>query len=159
MMMARVAWYLLVVFVLGLYTACSRAPATPEDEIRQLISKLEDAAEEKDIGVLQKHISESYSDEEDRDKNTLKGIFAYYFLQNRSIHLLTRVESVVLSHPDAAEISVYAAMAGTRIANAAILPKISADLYRFDGNLKKEGDGTWRLVEASWHPATTEDFR
>jgi len=149
---------LLASMALSLSAACSRPPPTPEDEIRQLIADLEDAVREKNIAKLKGHVSEHYLDAKQRTKQDIKGILAYYFLQNRSIHLLTRVQSVRFPEPDLAEITVFAAMAGTKIPDATLLPKIDADLYRFDATLKKESDETWRLQEASWHPATTEDF-
>ena len=157
--MSRTSLLLFLSLLLAVCAGCSNPPSTPEDEIRQLISTMEDAVREKQIGSLKQHISESYNDEENRDKNALKGIFAYYFLQNRSIHLLTRVESIELPRPGTAEVALFVAMAGRRIADVALLHQISADLYRFDGTFMKEEDGIWRLVEASWHPATTEDFR
>jgi hypothetical protein len=138
--------------------ACSRPPPSPEDEIRQLIALLEDAVRKKDITPLKAHISERYRDEEQRDKQAMKGVLAYYFLQHRSIHLLTRIESLRFPQPRTAEISVFAAMAGTQIPDASWLPRVQADIYRFDATWEKESDGVWRLQKASWHPATTEDF-
>jgi hypothetical protein len=138
--------------------ACSRPTPTPEDEIRQLVAVLEDAVREKDITTIKAHISERYRDEEQRDKQALKAVLAYYFLQHRSIHLLTRMESLRFPRPGTAEITVFAAMAGTQIPDASWLPRIQADVYRFDAAWEKETGGVWRLREASWHPATTEDF-
>jgi hypothetical protein len=138
--------------------ACSRPPPTPEDEIRQRVAVLEDAVRKKDITTLKAHISGRYRDEEQRDKQALKAILAYYFLQHRSIHLLTRIESLRFPQPGTAEITIFAAMAGTQIPDASWLPRLQADVYRFDATWEKETDGVWRLLEASWHPATTEDF-
>jgi hypothetical protein len=119
---------------------------------------LEEAVRHKDMANLQGHVSERYIDEEQRDKQALKGILTYYFLRNRSIHVLTRIHSIELRQPGSAEITVFAALAGTQIPNASWLPRVQADLYRFDANWEKENDGVWRLLAASWHPATTEDF-
>ena len=59
-------------------------------------------------------------------------------------------------YPD--QTAIFAAMAGTQIPDASWLPRLQADVYRFDATWEKETDGVWRLLEASWHPATTEDF-
>jgi hypothetical protein len=138
--------------------ACSQPPTTPADEIRQLVAILEEAAGKKDITTLKAHISERYRDEEQRDKQALKAIFAYYFLQHRSIHVLTRIDSLSFPQPGMAETTVFAAMAATQIPDASWLPRLRADIYRFDARWEKESDGVWRLLEATWHPATTEDF-
>lgn len=138
--------------------ACSQPAPQPEDEIRGLIRKLEKAVGDKDISTIKAHVSENYADDEGRDKEALKGLLAFFFLHNRSIHLLTRVQSIEFSDPEHVRTVVFAAVAGTRIPDASWLPRIEADIYRFEGTWKKETDGIWRLREAGWHPATTEDF-
>jgi len=149
-----------VVFLVALcvtLAACSRRPVTPEDEIRQMVDEIEEAVRDKDIAAVSARISDRYSDEEDRDKQALKGVLLYFLMQNRSVHLLTRIRSITFPSADTAELTVFTAMAGTQIPDAAILPQIHADIYRFDSVWKKEA-GNWRLVEAAWEPATTEDF-
>lgn len=88
----------------------------------------------------------------------MMGIVAFHFLQNRGIHLLTRVSEVAVAPPGEARAVAFVAMAGTPIDSAATLADVRADLWRFDVTLREE-DGEWRVVRADWRPASAEDFR
>jgi hypothetical protein len=144
--------------VVLLCAACSQPPATPEEEIRQLVANIEEATRQKDIVTLKAQVSERYRDEEQRDKQALKALLAYYFLQHRSIYVLTRLDALSFPQPGTAEITLFAAMAASQIPDASWLPRLRADIYRFETRWEKEGDGVWRLLEATWHPASTADF-
>jgi hypothetical protein len=137
--------------------ACTQPPPSPEDEIRAFIAKGEAAVEAKDIQTLKDLIADRYRDEEQRDKQALKGILAYYFLQHRTIHLLIRVQSIRFPDTDAAEVDTIVAMAGREIGDT-LLPDFGADIYHVEMTLRRE-DETWRVHRAAWSEATAEDLR
>jgi hypothetical protein len=136
--------------------ACRQAE-TPEARLRALIARSEQLAEEKNAGGLRAMVSERYGDEHGQDKRAIEALLRFYFLRHRTIHLLTRIESVSLPQPGRAQAVVYAAMAGTPLPDASELSRFAADLHRFELEFTEEG-GDWRLVRAGWRRAELADF-
>lgn len=130
----------------------------PEQEIREFVSRGEDAASEKNIGELKKMISDAYLDSMGRKKQDLEAILVYYFFRNKSIYLYTRVQSIILSSPASAKLTLFLAMAGKRITAPGELAGIRADLYRFEFDLIRKGGDEWLLKAADWREARLEDF-
>ena len=149
----RISAILISVFILS----CAQDAETPEAQVRKLIKEAEAAAENKNSGVLREFISEHYHDSEGRDKRTIDGIIRYYFLRNQSIHLLTRTQAITFPQPNRAETTVFVAMAGQPIPSLQELPRIRADLHRFDLVFVTE-DGVWKVISAEWRRAVVEDF-
>lgn len=144
--------------LLLLLLSCGGPAQTPEDRVRAVLAALEEGAEAGDAAAMKEHVSETYQDAEGRDRQALGGLVAFHLLQNRSVHLLTRVAAVELPAPGEAHARVMVAMAAAPIPSAELLPALRADLYRFDLRFRDE-DGAWRLVEAAFRPASLEDFR
>ena len=59
--------------------------------------------------------------------------------------------------PGEARAAALVAMAGRPIPGPEALPAMNASLYYFDVELHEENDG-WKIVRASWSPATSDDF-
>ncbi len=144
--------------VLAAALACSPDADTPEARVRATLAAMETAAEAKDAGAFREHLSESYSDAEGHDTRAVMGIVTFHFLQNRGIHLLSRVSEVTIAAPGEAQVLAFVAMAGTPIDSADALARVRADLWRFDVTLREE-DGAWRVTRAAWRPAAASDFR
>jgi hypothetical protein len=143
--------------LLALAFACSGAE-TPEQRVRAVLGALEEGAQQRDAGAMKEHISDAYSDENGNDKRTVTQLVAFHLLQNQSVHLLTRVQSLEIPAPAQAQASVLVAMAGAPIDGPDALLALRADLYRFDLSFREE-DGDWRIRSAQWRPAAVEDFR
>ena len=139
-------------------TGCFGAEPSPEERVRAVIAELEAAAEARDSGRLEPHVSESYADANGNDRRALLGLAAAHFLRNRSVYLLVRVNDVALPEPGRAQVDAFVALAGQPIRDAGALVALRADLYRFDLQLRDES-GDWRLTSADWHPATFADFK
>lgn len=137
--------------------ACSSEPNSPEQEIRDLLSQLETASEGKRIESLRDAVADEYWDERGNDKRAIERILRFYFLRNESIHLLTRIQSLVLSKTERADAVIMVAMAGTPITSVDALPSINVDLHRFDVALEKQGDA-WQVTSAKWRRANVDDF-
>lgn len=141
----------------ALVLACADAPETPEERVRAVLGAIEAAAEARDVGALKEHLSESYRDDRGNDARAVAGIATFHFMQNRSVHLLTRVRHVEVAAPGEARAVALVAMAGTPIPGPEALPGLRANLYSFDVRLAEE-DGSWRVTSARWEPATADDF-
>ena len=138
--------------------ACSQPQATPEARVRAVLADLEVAAEARDVAAMKAHVAETYRDARGQDRQAAAALLTMHFLQNRAVHLLTRVDEVVASEDGTASASVLVAMAGSPIPSPAALPGLRADLYHFAFELREE-EGAYRITGASWRPAGLDDFR
>jgi hypothetical protein len=139
--------------------ACGGDATPPETAVRSALAAIEDAARARDVAALRGRISEAYADPQGYDKRTVSRIAAFHLLGHQSVYTLTRVQSLELPEAGRAEVEALVAMAGTAIPDADALALVSADLYRFRVTLREEEPETWRVVSATWQPATIGDFR
>ncbi|WP_163339304.1 hypothetical protein [Desulfopila sp. IMCC35008] len=130
---------------------------SPEDQVRSFIKTAEDAVEKNEIGDVKAMISENYSDNDGMTKKDIIAYLSYQLLRKRSIHLFTSIDQVKFPAEDQAEVVLFVAMTGQPVESASILPKLQADIYRFDLILQNI-DGNWLLATSTWQPALIEDI-
>ena len=135
--------------------ACSKS--TPEAQVRSVIAAAADAAERNDARALRAHIAQNYTDTQGNDKRAVEALVTGYLLSHRSLHVYSRVAHVAFPMPQRAHAEVYVAMAAERMVSAEDLPRLRANLYRFDLTFAREGN-EWRVVGAAWRPAEVADF-
>src|SRR5262245_40930594 len=138
--------------------ACSGGAPSPEERVRAVLAAMETAAGARDVGALKPHVAEAYADKGGNDRRALLGLATAHFMRHQSVYLLVRVNDLQLPEPGRAEVDTFVALAGQPITDAAALPELRADLYRFAATFRDE-DGEWRLTAAEWHPATLADFK
>jgi len=155
---ARRSLAILALLAAAAAAACTRDEPTAHDRIVATLASAEQAAEAGDAAALKSQISDAYRDAAGRDKQAVGAIASLHLLQQRAVHLLTRVVSVELAAPGEARVEVLVAMAAAPIDDPELLAGVRADLYRFDLSLREE-DGNWRVVSAAWRPAALDDFR
>ena len=131
---------------LSLLTACS-APASPEQQVRDVIASMAAAVEARDVGDLMEHVAANYRDGQGQDRAEASRYARGYFVANQSVHLLTRIESLEFPAPDEARVKLQVGMAGRSGEPGA--SSLSADLYDFDLALIRQGD-EWKLSYADW---------
>ena len=139
-------------------SGCASEPESLEEQVRAMIAQAEAAAEERDLEAIKALISETYRDERGNSKQNVASLVTLYFLQNRSIYLLTRIDMLAVADSMQAEASVLVAMAGQPIGEASILTLARAALYRFDFTFADEGEGDWKVMRATWQRAEAGDF-
>lgn len=127
--------------------ACAK-PDTPEQQVRQVIERMEQAAEARSVGDVLELLSRNYRDAHGSGPDEVQRLARGYFIANQSIYLLTRVQSLSFPHPDEARATVQVAMVG-RDADAAGTMPITADLEQFEIVLRPE-DGEWKITWAQW---------
>lgn len=125
--------------------ACSEPRSEPEEEVRAWVAAGIEAAENKERRDLIALISESYTDARGHDRNDLEDLLRIYFLRQHKIGLLTKIEEITIYDDTAARLIMTVGMAGT---NDGVLG-FSADAYRFEMELHKDGD-EWQLIAARW---------
>ena len=138
---------ILLLAALATLSACGDADS-PEQQVRQVIDRMETAAEERDAGELVQHLSSEYRDANGMSSDEAARYARGYFIANQSIHLLTRVEQIEFPLPDEARARVLVGMVG-RDADAAGNWDLVADLYEFKISLRQE-DGEWKVTFAQW---------
>lgn len=124
---------------------CGGSTADPEDAVRTWVSSAEVAAEEKDRRGIVEMISENYADVRGNERKDIDNLLRLYFLRQKAITILTKVDAVTMFGTTAAKVSLTTGMAGT---NDGILG-LSADAYRFELELENDGDD-WLLIGARW---------
>jgi hypothetical protein len=138
-------------------SGCAPELDSPELQVRALLARAERAAEERDVGALKGLVAETYADDRGNDRQAVMGLLTYYFLRNKTIHLLTRVRFIE-AEPERARAGVFVAMAGRPIEGVEGLARIRADLYRFDFVLERDDAGDWKVERAEWDQAGIDDF-
>lgn len=124
---------------------CGGGHDTPEDEVRGLIARMTDAAEDREIGPLRDAISERYADARGNGKADVVNRMRLYLLQNRALVILPDIEQVTVFGADAAEVRLTVRFAGA----AADRWALRASDRQFRLELVRE-DGDWRIVGARW---------
>jgi hypothetical protein len=124
---------------------CSEPQTEPEEQVRQLLSTVQDAIEAKQRRELLSMVSPAYSDAHGNDRNDIGNLFRVYFLRQNSIKIISSIDEIRLFGDTAAEVDLTAGLAGS---NDRALG-FSASAYRFEFELVKEGDD-WSLVSARW---------
>lgn len=133
--------------IAGALAGCGDADS-PEQQVRDVISAIEVAAERRDVSDLMQHISRSYRDGDGNGRDDASRYVRGYFVANQSIHLLTRVEEVQFSSTEEARANVLVGAVG-REAAASGAWDLVADLYEVDVALLREG-GDWKVTYARW---------
>lgn len=147
-----------VLVVLAIVISGCSSKTSTEDRIRAVISMIEEAAEERSMSGVSKHLSVDYKDKYHLNRRAAVRSLLGYFHQHRSIHLLTRITSLEIeAGKQAADAVVYVAMAGVPVESIEALVAVKANLYRFDIRLLEE-EGEWKVNFSEWREAAIADF-
>lgn len=135
-----------VCMICAMLAACGGPAATgPEEALRQWLADAEAAAEDLDRRGLVAMISENYADGRGNDKDSVDKLLRFYFLRQKSVELVMKIDELTVIDETAAEILVTAA--GVGMTTRAL--GINADAYQFALELEK-GDDEWMLIGARW---------
>ena len=130
------------VAALAFVASCAN-DATPEQQVRDVITRAEQAAEARDVSDLAALVSDDYSGERGFDKRELTNYVRGYLLLHPSVNLMVRIHDVEFPAERLARAEVTVGMLGSRGESE----ELAADLQTFDLQLLNE-DGTWRLIRA-----------
>lgn len=137
--------------------ACRRR-RSPEDRIRETLSALESAIEEKNPKACRAAISARFASAEVPDRASALALLRGHFLRRPRLYLFTRIVSLEIETPGQAKVSSIVAMAAVPLPSARNLVGAGADVYRFDLSLAEETGGAWRITHANWEPANADDL-
>jgi ketosteroid isomerase-like protein len=121
---------------------------TEQDRVKQVISTIQKAAEEKDATKIINNLSKTYSDPQGFNHDTIKGLLLGYFYQHPKIS--AHITDLEVSLAGMAAKAVFqAVLTGGKTGSAAGLIPDALGVYAFVVELKKEPDG-WKVTSATW---------
>ena len=147
----------LFALLVALIAGCDGEPQSPEDEIRQLIDRAIEAAENRDTGDLMDLVADGYTDQRKNDKQRLKTMVRALFFRHKNIFLFKRISDIRISGTNLASVELFVAMTGQRLSDITKLANFRAQIYRFELELVK--DDEWRVLEARWQRARATDLQ
>lgn len=127
----QLSYLFLIVILTGWLGACS-TETTPESRIIALIEEGELAAEDRNLGFFRDVIAQDYTDASGLSRDEFLRMLAGYFYKHRSIHLVSRIEDVVLEDSKTARAVLIVGMAGSPVEGFDQLLTLRADLYRLE---------------------------
>ena len=125
--------------------ACGGPPEGPEESLRQWIAQAEVAAEDLDRRELLAMVSDGYADGRGNDRVAVDKILRFYFLRQKSVELVLKIDELNVIDETAAEVLVTAVGVGTTTRALGV----NADAYQFSLELEKDDDD-WMLIGARW---------
>jgi hypothetical protein len=147
---------LLAITCLLLAGAC-RDKRSAQDRVRDELAALERAVEEKDFSRVREGMSAAFVGPEEMDRGGVMALLQVRLRARPQVHLLTRLLGLELAEPGLVRADLLVAMAAVPIEGPEALPRLEADLYRFQLRLREE-DGRFRVIAAWWEPARLDAF-
>lgn len=134
-----------VCMVSAILAACGGPAAGPEEALRQWIADAEAAAEDLDRRGLVAMVSVNYADGRGNNRDAVDKLLRFYFLRQKSVALVMKIDKLTVIDETAAEVLVTAAGVGTTTRALGV----NADAYQFALELEKDDD-EWMLIGARW---------
>ena len=140
-MSTRIFVIAVAIFFLG---ACAE-PQTSEQQIRNLLGEMAEAAADEKLRPLKAALSESYSDARGNDKKAIVAMMRLYMLRADNVLVFLDIDEINVQTQDYASASVSVRFTG---ANLAAL-SLRTSKYQFELDLTQE-EGDWRILSARW---------
>jgi hypothetical protein len=148
---------LVVLAALSMLPACRCSKESPEQRVRNTIDEVVKAARERDVKRVVAAVSEQYADAQGNRKEQIASAVRVQFLLHPNLYVVAKMSSLDCPEPTSARVVMFAAMASVPAGVVPDLRQLSADVYRFDLTLVDE-EGDFRVVRATWAPATIADL-
>ena len=128
---------------------CSKTPKSPEAAVRQIISQIEAAVEEKDVDGVIERVAASYRDKDGNNRKGLRAMLAMRFFRQGKVHALVRVSDVSFPAKTTAIAKLAVAVAGTPLPEDGVLDGLRADVFNMTITLTQVDDA-WQVSGARW---------
>lgn len=140
---------LIIIAIFLLMTACGDSDTqTPEQQIKKVLTVIEEGIENRSLSQVIDNISNDYNDPHGRNKKEIKRLTQFQILKNQNIHIFTRIKSIEIDN-DYASVELSAAMTSRAIDLTIEKNRLKADTYKASIVLKNES-GQWRAISSSW---------
>lgn len=139
---------LLLLFTMTIATlSCHKE--TEQDKVKQVITDIQKAAEEKNVKKIINNLSKTYMDPQGFNYGTIKGLLLGYFFQHPKISAYITDLDISVYNVSAKVVFQVVLTGGNKTGSAADLIPESLGMYAFEVSLKKEPDG-WKVTSAKW---------
>lgn len=138
----------LVAWMLTLVLAACGSPSDPEQALRDTMTGLEHALNQRDVDAIAAHLADDFAGPEGMGHDEAKRLATAMFLRYRNTRVQLASPQVTMQGSDRATVEVQAVLLG---GSAALLPE-SGQVYAIRTGWRLDA-GEWQLVHASWQPA------
>jgi len=133
------------------YLLVARHPTPPEELIRRQAVAMADAAEKKDLGFIMKQVSEEFRTADGYRREDVRQLLAGQLLRGEWVRVMTANVEVTLTSPASATFRGTYLFGRSKAKELKDLAKESViAAYEINADVKREADGEWRFVAASW---------
>ena len=129
-------------------SSCTK-PISEGDKLKAIVNEVAEAAQNKDIDEIRKHISKSYRDQEGNDYDGVRKILLYHFIRAEAISAFVRSTDVEIKGDTALVKANVLLVRGKEIKSIKDIIPESAAGYSFEMIFKKEGKD-WKVVSGAW---------
>ena len=137
------------VFALALLSACSSEPVNdPETQVRDTLTQIEEAAEQRSLSGIMAHISDDYADHQGNNNKQIARLAQLQILRNQKINIFTLIREINIDN-DVASVELSAAMAARDADLSVEANRLKADAVKFSILLKREDDA-WKVHSVAW---------
>lgn len=121
---------------------------SPEDRVRDAVLAIQKGIEDKDVKAVIIHLAQKYRDHQGNDREAVKTMLLYYFLQHQKISVLLTDVDITLEGSTAAA-RFQAVLSGRTGTGAGRVFPEAVTAYRFYVSFSKEID-EWLINTAQW---------
>jgi len=137
-----------IIFILLFLTACGGNSDNPEQQVKKVITSIEQGIEEGSLSQVIDHIDDYYIDHNGWTKKDITRYLQLQILRNQNITLLSRIKSIEISQKTASvELAVASAARGTNLTLEE--NRLKADIHNISIVLNNSS-GSWNIVSSSW---------
>jgi len=140
-----VATALLCLLISGCGSSDSRSP---EQQVRDTLTAIEEAAEARSMEGMLEHINEEYSDHLGQTIRDIKRLIQLQFIRNQSINIFTSIRSLEI-YDGIAAVELSAAMSSRSFDLSQESNRLRADTHHFSIVLSLDDD-KWLVDSVSW---------
>lgn len=144
--MIRVLSLTFLTFALLFSSACTK---TDEDRVKKVITKFQEAIEEKALRSALDKISHAYRDPRGNDFDGIKGILSYYVFRHQRVAVYIPAIDVVVEGSTAKALFQAVLSGGAKMDSLGDLLPEALGVYQFEVALDRE-DGGWKVTSATW---------
>ena len=122
---------------------------TEQDKVKKVITAIQKAAEEKEVGKIISNLSKTYADPQGYTCETIKGQLIGYFFQHQKISAYITDLEISVENTFAKAVFQAVLTGGSKTGSATDVVPESLGVYAFVVELRQEPDG-WKVTSATW---------
>lgn len=145
--MRRVVTILLIFFIAITALGCQRE--SEEGKVKNVITDIQTAGEEKDAGKIMNHLSKAYRDPQGLNYEGIKRLLLGYFFRYPKISAYINNLDISVQNTSARAVFQTILTSGDKTGSVTDIIPHSLGIWDFDVSLKKESN-RWKVTSAEW---------